>query len=934
MRVRTNLPPSDIAPTDDNDRSIRLLQGSNDGFWEWPDVAKGEIWWSARVYEMLGYAPNAFIPTRERLLAMVHPDDRAQTASRVEQLAEEKPFQAEYRIQAKSGDYISFQVCGTIFRDASGAPRCVAGSIRDVTERHKASSKLRRNEELFRCVFEDSAIGMATTDLQGQFTRVNNAACEMLGYTREEFLNKDYAGITEPADMELCSQKFNELLDGVSDNYTLDKRYLHKQGHYVWCTVTVSVMRDSLGNPAYVVAQIQDITERKRAEETLQRSEASLLQAQSIAHLGNWEMDAQSTRISWSDEVTRIFGFDPDAVKLTYDTFLNHVHPDDRHLIDELRETLATKGESNFEYRAVRASGEIRWISGRGKTALNDAGEPATMFGVLQDVTDRKMAVLALQESEETFRSLFDQSPIAIQLYDEAGLLFDVNQRTLDLFGVADKKHLLGYDMWSSPDFAPEIIERVKSGESVCITTEFDFESVKQAKLFPTTKSGILHLDMYVLPLKVAGTITGYTVQLVDMTEPRKIEAQLRHAQRMESIGRLAGGIAHDFNNILVPITCYVELAKQSMKPDHPSYEDLELVGEAAERATSLTRQILAFGRNQVLQTQILDLNEVVSGFEEMLRRSVGESIRLEIHPSSDLYRVEADTGQIEQVLMNLAINARDAMPRGGCLRVETANVELDDSYVAQSTENLQAGRYAMLAVTDTGHGMDAATQKQIFEPFFSAKERGKGTGLGLSTTFGIIKQHGGHIGVYSEPGKGTTFKIYLPRTDAEPKVNPQTLADTSALRGSETILLVEDEKMVRRLVCETLTSLGYEVLEAQHPDQALQLASLHGEAIDLLLTDVVMPGMSGPELHQQLSELLPNIPALYMSGYTDDAIVHHGVVKEGVQFLQKPFTIQSLHQMVRQTLSQNQIFSQDQGTTHAVKAPFLATRRNSPPVK
>lgn len=906
----TNLPQSNATLPEDNDRAARLLLGSNDGFWEWSDLSRDEFWWSARFYEMLGYEPDEFVPTRERVLSMIHPDDRERLQFRIEQLPEKKPFQDEHRIQAKSGDYIWIQVCGTVYRDHQGDPHCVSGSVRDVSQQREASAKLRRSEELFRCVFEDSAIGMATTNLQGKFTRANDAVCEMLGYTREEFLAKDYADITDAEDMKVCSQKFNELLEGTSDNYTIDKRYIHKRGHPVWCTVTVSIMRNALGSPAYVVAQIQDITKRKRAEETLRQSESSLLEAQRIAHLGNWEMEVPSTRIYWSDEVTRIFGFDSEAVKLTYDSFLGYVHPEDRHLIHEARDTLAAKGEATFEYRAVRATGEIRWISGRGKTTYDKTGEPTRMFGVVQDVTDRKTVELALRESEETFRSLFDQSPIAIQLYDDAGVLFDVNQRTLDLFGVDDKQHLLGYNMWQSPDFTPETIEQVKNGQSVCISAEFDFEAAKLAKLFPTSKSGILHLDMYLLPLKVAGSVTGYTVQLVDTTERRKMEAQLRRSQRMESIGRLAGGIAHDFNNILVPITCYVELAKQTIKKDDPSYEDLELVREAAERATNLTRQILAFGRNQVLQTRILNLNDVVAGFEDMIRRSVGESVRLDIHPASDLYAVEADSGQIEQVLMNLAINARDAMPNGGSLTIETANVHLDDHYIAQFTDHLQAGEYAMLAVSDTGHGMDAATQKQIFEPFFSAKPRGKGTGLGLSTTFGIVKQHGGYIWVDSESGQGTTFKVYLPKTDSQPQQSPQPMANGSALRGSETILLVEDERMVRRLVSETLSSLGYEVLEAHHPDKALELATLHADSIDLLLTDVVMPGMSGPELHEQMSKFLPQTPVLYMSGYTDDAIVHHGVLKAGVQFLQKPFTMQHLNQMIRQTLSQSPTLS------------------------
>jgi signal transduction histidine kinase len=383
--------------------------------------------------------------------------------------------------------------------------------------------------------------------------------------------------------------------------------------------------------------------------------------------------------------------------------------------------------------------------------------------------------------------------------------------------------------------------------------------------------------------------------------EKSMLEAQLRHVQKMDAIGLLAGGIAHDFNNLLMPIIGYVELGMMKLSPETELYTDLKRVREATARATDLTRQILAFSRKQVFEMQVIDLNFVVADFKKMVKRLIGEDIELQVFPEPDLYEIKADKGQLEQVLMNLAVNARDAMPAGGKLTIKTANVYLDEAYMKQSADARPPGPYVMLAVSDTGCGMDADTRQKIFEPFFTTKERGKGTGLGLSTVFGIIKQHGGHIWVDSEPDRGTTFKIYLPQAEGAVKAAELTFSEPVALCGKETVLVVEDDELVRQLVCKTLTSCGYNVLEAKDPKDALRLASENRETLRLLLTDVIMPGMNGKELYRKTADIHPDIEVLYMSGYNDDVIAHHGILDEGVNFLQKPFTVQNLTQKVRQ---------------------------------
>jgi PAS domain S-box-containing protein len=387
-----------------------------------------------------------------------------------------------------------------------------------------------------------------------------------------------------------------------------------------------------------------------------------------------------------------------------------------------------------------------------------------------------------------------------------------------------------------------------------------------------------------------------------DISARKALEEQLYQARKMEAIGRLAGGIAHDFNNILVPILGYADLGMRRLPPDDRLYNYLKMIHEAADRAAGLTHQILAFSRRQVLEMELLDLNTVVAKFEKMIRHLIGEDIVLQTFLEADLYRVKADRGQIEQVLMNLAINARDAMPNGGQLTIETTNTYLDEAYVAKHTEAQPPGYYAMLAVSDTGCGMDAETQQQIFEPFFTTKKPGAGTGLGLATVFGIIKQHQGNIWVYSEPENGASFRIYLPQT-REGVFTPNNLPSLTSLYGTETILVVEDEDMVRKLAVETLEAHGYHVLEAPTPKAGIQQVAEAKAPIDLLLTDVIMPEMNGLVLYQNVVALQPDIKVLYMSGYTDNIIVHHGILDEGVNFLQKPFTVQSLTRIVRQVL-------------------------------
>ena len=407
------------------------------------------------------------------------------------------------------------------------------------------------------------------------------------------------------------------------------------------------------------------------------------------------------------------------------------------------------------------------------------------------------------------------------------------------------------------------------------------------------------------------GNVIKVAILGFDITERKQMEEkmarlqeQFRQAQKMEAIGRLAGGIAHDFNNLLTIINGYSQISLQELKEEDPLRGNIEEIHDAAKRAATLTRQLLAFSRRQVMEMKVIDINMLLKDTEKMLRRILGEDVELITFMAEDLGRVKADPGQIEQVIMNLAVNARDAMPRGGKLTIETVNVELDEAY-ARAHVAVTPGHYVMLSVSDTGAGMTPEIRDRVFEPFFTTKEKGKGTGLGLSTVYGIVKQSGGNIWVYSEPGQGSAIKIYLPKVDVPLEKLEKKVVHENLPLGSETILVVEDEGEVRKLAVRILKKQGYVVLEAGQGDEAFHVCKQHQGPIHLMVTDVVMPGMGGHELAKRLEPLHPNMKVLYMSGYTENAIVHHGVLDEGMSYIQKPFTVDGLARKVREALDE-----------------------------
>ena len=549
-----------------------------------------------------------------------------------------------------------------------------------------------------------------------------------------------------------------------------------------------------------------------------------------------------------------------------------------------LKRCMEERRPAAMENEFVYPDGKIGWFELR----IQPSAEGISVLSV--DVSDRKRAEEALRTSEAHYRTILEHIGDAVVITTPDGHYLDVNPQACAMTGY-DREELLRlgavdtYPLEEREAAAARAAE-VASGRSIV----FDRRLLR--------KDGtVILVEINARPLPDGRLLAA----MRDITERRNLENQLRQAQKMEAVGRLAGGLAHDFNNVLTAVFGYVDLLSEELAPGSHAREDVEEIRRAAERAAALTRQLLAFSRQQVLDPIVLSVNDLIRNLDKMLRRLIGEDVDLRLNLAPDVGNVRADPGQLEQVIANLVVNARDAMPEGGKLLIETVNADLTEQY-ADMHRPVMAGAYVMIAVSDTGVGMDEATKARIFEPFFTTKEKGRGTGLGLSTVYGIVKQSGGYIWAYSEVGRGTTFKVYLPRVDA---LAAQVAAPREAgtLTGSETVLLAEDDPMLRPLAKTLLQKLGYTVLEAENADQAVALAAAHPAPIHLLVADVVMPGASGRELARRLAASRPDMKVLYVSGYTDDAIVHHGMLEPGLSFLQKPFTPAALARKVRDVL-------------------------------
>ena len=636
---------------------------------------------------------------------------------------------------------------------------------------------------------------------------------------------------------------------------------------------------------------------RCQSQELLERGEEKYRAIFEATGTATILVDEDATILAANQECLRSTGYRPEELVGT--KWTDHVAPDSLETMLQYHRARRDTPEeipSQYEARVVDKAGWIR-------TAFLSVGMvPGTHRSIvsLVDITDRKRAEAEL----ERLTMAIEQTADAILVTDSEGSIQYVNPAF---------KTVTGYTRLETIGQNPRLL---KSGKQDRAFYQELWGTITQGRIWKgrmvnKRKNGELYTEEAIIsPVKDgSGRIISFVAVERDITEHLRIaqeqahlQEQLQQAQKMESIGRLAGGVAHDFNNMLSVILGFGEIIQRKLLPGDPLKKNVEEILKAGRRSADLTRQLLAFSRRQTLQPEVLDLNKVVRNIEKMLRRLIGEDIELELSLSKDLDLVKVDSGQIEQVIVNLVVNARDAMPRGGRLLVETQQVELDETD-ARHHPDVAPGKYILLAISDTGCGMDKEVLAHIFDPFFTTKEKGKGTGLGLATVYGILKQSGGNIWTYSEPGKGSTFKIYLPVTGDQPMANTREAAREELSGGGERILVVEDEEAVRGLVKEMLSKSGYEVTLAANGGEALLLVEENGLRPDLIVTDVVMPGMSGKVLVERLRRNQPGLKAIFMSGYTDNAIVHHGNLDRGTPFIQKPFTLREIAEKVRALL-------------------------------
>ncbi len=802
----------------------------------------------------------------------------------------------EYRVTCKDGS-----VRTMIINGAEGEGTLLACFF-DITERKQAEQALRESEENYRLLLDSANSIILRMDPTGKVTFFNNFAERFLGFSQQEILGKNVVGTIVPkhdsegGDQERMILEIGSNPEGYSSN---ENENMRKDGSRVWVSWTNKEILDKEGNIREILCIGNNITEYKLAELALRESERRYAQAISATSDAIWEWYLLTGQAFYTPRWYEMLGYRDREFEMTVEAWKDLCHPDDcQPTLDKIQATLDSPDNRGYEaeFRMRTRSGEWRWIQGRGNVVARDAnGKPIVLGGTNTDITQRRLA----EAERERLLAAIEQCGEIILVTDSLGTIEYVNPAF---------KAVTGYSREEVIGQTPRIL---KSGQQ---DAEF-YRNLWKTLLSGQTwkgrfvnkrKDGTLYTEEAVIsPVRDAdGNITNYVSAKNDISASLKLEADLRQAQKMESVGRLAGGVAHDFNNMLGVILGHAELALDQVDPSQAVHADLREILKATERSANLTRQLLAFARKQTVAPKVLDLNETLASMLKMLQRLIGENVHLDWLPGLNLWPVLMDPSQIDQILANLCVNARDAIADVGHIAIETKNRTIDEEYCDTHVDAIP-GEYVCLAVTDSGCGMDQETQSHLFEPFFTTKSAGQGTGLGLATVYGIVKQNNGFIHVYSEPGHGSVFSIYLPRHDGAIEKTWVENTVGSVLCGQETILLVEDEPAIIELCAMMLEKLGYTVLPANTPSDGARLAREFDGEIHLLMTDVVMPEMNGRDLAQNLMTLYPRMKCLFMSGYTADVIAHRSVLEAGVHFLPKPFSLKELASRVRQALDE-----------------------------
>jgi PAS domain S-box-containing protein len=791
----------------------------------------------------------------------------------------------------------------------------------EIGERRQAEYGRRESAEQFHSSFQESGVGMALISTEGRWLRVNRAVCELLGRPPEDLIGFSVEAASHPDDTSADREALRLLQAGECRTYTLEKRYVQPSGAIVWALVNVTAVPGSEGEPAHLTAAIQDISERKHAEMALRESEERFRLLTQASREVVWDWDLVTDRLTWDPATGPLLDYDRSALGDSAAWWYERIHPNDRERVTASMYDAMNEGRGVWmdEYRFRRADGSYAVVQNRAHIGQDETGAPIRVISAMSGLFNAHRADRQLQQ-------VLDALQVGVSVVDHEGRIIVANSSDKQLWGGSEAGEELGqHQGWWADTGEP--VRPEEWGAVRAIQGEF---SADEEVLIQTPDGAQKTIRSSATPiLDEAGQIVGAVSVSEDVTpakaaeavrirqeedtrraqeenrraeeESRRAEEESRRAEKMEAIARLAGGIAHDFNNLLTGILSYSDLITQELRPADPLRADVEQIRDAGQRAANLTRQLLAFSRRQLLQPRALSLNSAVMEWEPMLGRIAGSGVTLELDLDPALGSVWVDPARLEQVLVNLVVNAREAMPTGGTIRISTANSPLQPSAIQQDSGS-DTGGYVSLWVSDTGIGMDTATQDRIFEPFFTTKQGSSGTGLGLSTVYGIVEQSGGKITVESTPGRGSTFGIHFPGY-VGPEDPVSESPEPPAEGGKETLLLVEDETPVRESVRRLLERHGYTVIEARDGADALQLYDRNGGAIDLVLTDVTMPGIGGYELVQQLRARHPQLRVLFMSGYAEKAMVSNGVGRSGMGYVEKPFSVETLMRRLREVL-------------------------------